>query len=127
MYVSNAAPAAMPLSPLIGGRVSVSEARSLGRTALTVLVDIALVVAVLLLVRLVVGFFGVTAVNPVGRWYLRLTAPLAVPVAGDWEVRTPYGGVFAVDAGILIIGALVVEWALARLRSRLYGPGGSGR
>jgi hypothetical protein len=83
---------------------------------LTALMDAALVLAVLLVIRLAIGFFGVTAVHPAGRWYLAITRPLAVPVVGDRAVRTPYGGVFGVDAGIVIFGLLLAEWALAVMR-----------
>jgi hypothetical protein len=91
-----------------------------GHLLLTALMDAALVLAVLLLIRLAIGFFGIMTVNPAGSWYLAVTRPLAVPVVGDWAVRTPYGGVFSVDAGIVILGLLVVEWALATMRRRRF-------
>ena len=96
-----------------------SDSQSRGYLLLTALMDAALVLAALLLIRLAVAFFGVTTVHPIGRWYLEVTRRLVVPVVGDWAVRTPYGGVFGVDAGIVILGLLVVEWALGLTRKRL--------
>ena len=93
-----------------------------GHLLLTALMDAALVLALLLLLRLAVGFFGVMTVHPAGHWYLAVTRPLAVPVVGGWAPRTPYGGVFSVDAGIVILGLLVVEWALATWRKRRFPP-----
>ncbi len=86
------------------------------RTVLTAVMDVLLVIAVLLLARLAIGFFSVTATSAFGAWYLRLTAPVALPVAGGWAVRTPYGGAFLVDTGIVILGLLVLEWLLSVVR-----------
>jgi hypothetical protein len=99
--------------------VARSDSQSRGYLLVTALMDAALVLAALVLIRLAVGFFGATTVHPMGHWYLEVTKHLVVPVVGDWAVRTPYGGVFSVDAGIVILGLLVAEWALALTRKRL--------
>ncbi len=95
------------------------------RTVLTAVIDILLVMAVLLLLRLVVGFFSAAATTALGTWYLRVTDPLAPHVAGGWSVRTPYGGVFSVDTGIVIIGLLMLEWLIALLRGRVSDDKGA--
>jgi hypothetical protein len=92
------------------------------RTALTALMDVALVLAVLLTGRLFIGFFSATSVTQFGSWYMHVTSRLTPPVAGNWLVRTPYGGLFSVDTGMVIIGLLVFEWALATSRRRLASP-----
>jgi hypothetical protein len=92
------------------------------KTALTALMDVALVLAVLLTGRLFVGFFSAVSVTQFGSWYLVVTSHLAPPLAGNWSVRTPYGGAFSVDTGIVIIGLLLIEWALATARRRLGDP-----
>jgi hypothetical protein len=61
----------------------------------------------------------VLTVNQAGAWYLELTSRLVPPVAGDWAVRSPYGGVFSVDTGMVIVFLLFMEWMLARARRRL--------
>jgi hypothetical protein len=88
-------------------------------SAITALMDVVLVLALLLLVRLLFGFFQVLAINQAGAWYLELTSRLVPPIAGDWAVRSPYGGVFSVDTGIVIVFLLLMEWVLARARKRL--------
>ena len=70
------------------------------------LMDVLLVLAVLVLVRLVVGFFGGVAASAPGAWYLTATRALVPPLAGAWSVRSPYGGVFSVDAGMVIVTLL---------------------
>ena len=89
---------------------------------LTALMDVVLVLAVLLLVRLVIGFFSAAAITPAGAWYLQITSRLVPPVVGDRSVITPYGGVFSVDTGIVIFGLLFIEWVLASARRRLTSP-----
>jgi hypothetical protein len=88
-------------------------------SAITALMDVVLVLAVLLLARLVVGFFQILMVNQAGAWYLELTSRLAPPIAGGWAVRSPYGGVFSVDTGMVIVVLVLIEWILARARKRL--------
>jgi len=80
--------------------------------------DVLLVLAVLVLLRLVVSFFGVLAVSGMGSWYLRLTGALVPPVAGVWVVRSPYGGVFSIDAAIVVAVLLLAEWLAAALSAR---------
>jgi hypothetical protein len=89
--------------------------------AITALMDVVLVLAILLLLRLVTGFFQTLSVSQTGTWYLAVTSHLVPPVAGDWAVRSPYGGVFSVDTGIVIVFLLFTEWALAKARKSLTG------
>jgi hypothetical protein len=87
--------------------------------SITALMDVVLVLAVLLLARLIIGFFQALAISQIGGWYLELTSRLVPPIAGGWAVRSPNSGVFSVDTGIVIVLLLIVEWLLARARRRL--------
>ena len=101
-------------------RPTQGEARSI-----RVVMDVLLVLAVLMFFRLVIGFFGVLAASPTGAWYLTITRGLVPSVAGGWVVRSPYGGVFSVDAAIVIVVLLAIEWLLAaRSASPANGPAG---
>jgi hypothetical protein len=88
--------------------------------------DIVLVLALLVFARLVVSFFGVLAVSTAGSWYLNATRAIVPPIIGAWSVRSPYGGVFSVDAGIVIVVLLVIEWLVAVASAR-PAPSGSRR
>ena len=91
------------------------------RRPLRILMDVLLVLAVLVLLRLVVGFFGTLAVSGAGAWYLAATRALVPPVAGAWSISSPYGGVFSVDAGIVIMVLLLAEWLFAAAAARPAG------
>jgi len=78
-----------------------------------VVMDVLLVLAVLIFMRLVLAFFGVLAASMTGAWYLTMTRALVPPIAGGWAVRSPYAGVFSVDAAIVVVVLLVAEWLLA--------------
>ena len=91
-------------------------------TVQRVLMDSALVLAVLVLMRMLVGYFGSTAVAPVGRWFLTVTSPLVPPLAGGHLVPTPYGGQFSVDATAVIVILLLIEWAFAVGFGRPHAP-----
>ena len=76
--------------------------------------DVLVVLAVLVLLRMTIGFFGGVAASGPGAWYLSVTRALVPPIAGAWSVRSPYGGVFSVDAGMVIVILLFAEWLLSR-------------
>jgi hypothetical protein len=85
---------------------------------LRALMDVLVVLAVLLLVRVIVAYFGALAATRAGSWYLATTRALAPPVLGAWSMTSPYGGVFTVGAGIVIVVLLTAEWILAAASSR---------
>ena len=90
-----------------------TRSEQLRRVVRRVLMDVALVLAVLVLMRMLVGYFGSTAVAPVGRVFLSVTSPLVPPVAGGHSMPTPYGGQFSLDATAFIVILLFVEWVFA--------------
>ena len=91
-------------------------ARATG-SAITFVMNALLVLAVLLLLRFVVEFFGALAASDAGRVLVALTDVLHVPL-GLTAPRTPYGGVFDSDAAVTILLLLFVEWLLSVVRAR---------
>ncbi len=87
------------------------------RTILTIAMDILVAIAIALTVRLVVEFFGQLASQAWGEAIIALTGPLTLPLGID-SIKTPYGGVFDVNAAISIVLYLVAEWVLSVVRSR---------
>lgn len=92
------------------------------RTVFTVLMDLLIVVAIALTVRMVVMFFGQLAAQGWGQALVALTDPVTLPF-GAWlgfgaRITTPYGGVFDAEAGLTVVALLVVEWVLSIIRSR---------
>jgi hypothetical protein len=85
---------------------------------LRAIMDVLVVLAALVCARLVIAFFGVLAASGIGSWYLTLTGALVPPIAGTWILRSPYGGVFSMDAAILVVLLLLAEWLVAMLGSR---------
>lgn len=85
------------------------------RTVITIVMDILVVWAVVLLAHLVVAFFGIFASTTWGAQLLKLTslAVLPVPVA---DISTPYRGVFDAAAAVTIGILLVGEWVLSVVR-----------
>lgn len=88
------------------------------RTLITVIMDILVVVAIVLTAALVIGFFGQLAVQAWGRSILALTKPLIIPF-GIAPIKTPYGGIFSVNAALTIVVLLGAEWLLSTIRSRV--------
>jgi hypothetical protein len=87
-------------------------------TILTVIMDLLVVVAVADTARLVVGFFGQLSSQGWAKSLMALTDVMIAP-AGFEAIKTPYGGVFEVNAAITILLVLVIEWVLSVVRSRV--------
>ena len=87
------------------------------RILITALMNVLIIVAVVLVARIVVDFFGVLAASRAGAALLDSTA-FMVPDLGIAAIRTPYGGVLDAEAAIMVVVLLVIEWVLAMLRSR---------
>jgi hypothetical protein len=79
--------------------------------------NILIVVAIALTVRLVVVFFGQLAAQGWGETVVALTNPVVIPFGVD-AIKTPYGGVFEVNAALTIVALLAIEWILSGVRSR---------
>ncbi len=93
------------------------NARRRAGLLVTAVMNVVFFVAVIVALRVIVDFFGVLASSSAGRTLLDLTAVL-VPDLGIDPVRTPYGGVFDIEAALVVVGLLVLEWVLAQVRSR---------
>jgi hypothetical protein len=87
------------------------------KSLLLVVMDILWVVAVALVVRIVVAFFGTLATSDLGMKYLELSRYLVIPFGVD-AISTPYAGYFDIDATITVGLLLLVEWGLSALRRR---------
>lgn len=85
------------------------------RQLLTLVMDVLVVVAVVLVLHVVVEFFGALAMQPWGRTVVAATGHLVVPLNVE-AIGTPYGGAFDVDAGLTVLLLLAVEWALGAAR-----------
>lgn len=87
------------------------------RTVLTIIMDILVVLAIAITLRLIVAFFGVLAEQGWGEAILAITKPIVMPL-GIRSISTPYGGVFDANAGVTVLLMLVAEWVLSLVRSR---------
>jgi len=94
----------------------VSDARPL-RTVFTVIMDVLVVVAVAVTVRIVVLFFGTLAAQGWAEAVVALTNPVIIPF-GIEAIKTPYGGVLDVNAALTVVAVLALEWLLSVFRSR---------
>ncbi len=87
------------------------------RTLITVIMDLLVVVAILLTVRLCVVFFGQLAAQGWGQTVIVLSNPLILPF-GVAAIKTPYSGTFEVTTALTIVAVLLVEWVLSGVRAR---------
>jgi len=87
------------------------------RTIVTLLMNVLIAIAIVLTARLVVEFFGQLAAQQWGKALVALSNPLLIPFGVD-GIKTPYGGVFDVNAAIMIVLVLGAEWLLSGIRSR---------
>lgn len=87
------------------------------RTIITVVMDLLVVVAIVLTARIVVEFFGQLAARDWAKTVVSLTDILVVPAGVD-PVKTPYGGIFDLNAAGSVLIVLAAEWLLSVLRSR---------
>lgn len=91
--------------------------RNPARMLFTVAMNVLVVLAIALTVRLVVLFFGQLAAQGWAEAVVALTDPITLPLGVD-PIKTPYGGVFDVAAAVTIVVLLGAEWLLSILRSR---------
>lgn len=87
------------------------------RTVFTIIMDVLVIVAIAETVRIVVSFFGQLASQGWGQAVIALTNPLTIPF-GVEAIKTPYGGVFDVNAALTVAVLLLAEWLLSVVRSR---------
>lgn len=85
------------------------------RSLLTVVMDLLFVVAIVMVLRIVVLFFGGLAAQTWGRSLVSATRVLVVPF-GIKPIVTPYGGVFDVNGALTVLVLLGIEWALGMAR-----------
>lgn len=85
------------------------------RTLLLVVMDVLVFIAIVLVLRVVVQFFGSLAVASWGKQVVHYTRFLVIPF-GVKAVTTPYGGSFDTAATVTVVVLLGVEWALGLAR-----------
>lgn len=88
-----------------------------GRGIITVVMDILVVLAVVEAARLVVSFFGQVASQGWAAAIIALTDPITLGL-GFAAIKTPYGGVFDVDAAATVVALVVLESVLSLVRSK---------
>jgi len=79
--------------------------------------NLLVVLAVAMTIRLVVLFFGQLSAQGWSEAIVALTDPITIP-AGLEGIKTPYGGVFDIEAAATVVLLLVGEWVLSVFRSR---------
>lgn len=79
--------------------------------------NILIVLAILVTARLIVEFFGQLSSQSWGESIIAITHPLVVAFGVD-GIKTPYGGVFDVNAAIMVLVFLAAEWLFSMIRSR---------
>lgn len=87
------------------------------RMIVTIAMDVLVVVAVALTIRLCVVFFGQLEQQGWGQLVIALTNPIVIPF-GVLAIKTPYGGFFEVNTALTVVVVLLVEWILSSVRSR---------
>lgn len=93
----------------------VKVVRSPARTFVTILMDLLVFVAVVVVAHMVIVFFGQIAAQSWAKSVVALTGKLVIPV-GASPIKTPYGGIFEVNAAATVLILLVVEWVLGLVR-----------
>jgi phosphotransferase system glucose/maltose/N-acetylglucosamine-specific IIC component len=79
--------------------------------------DVVIALAVAVTLRLGVRFFGQLAAQGWGKAIIAFTTPLVIPF-GVHAIKTPYGGVFDVNAALTVCVFLLAEWVLSGIRNR---------
>ena len=87
-----------------------------GKVIVTIIMDLLIVCAVAVTVRIGVRFSGQFAAQHWGKVFVAYTSMLVIPF-GFHAIKTPYGGVFDVTAALTILVVLVVEWILEGVRT----------
>lgn len=88
------------------------------RSLITVVMNVLVVVAVLLTVRVVARYFGALGASEWGSIVTRLGGVFTLPF-GVQDLHSSYSGVFDVSAVLTILTLLVAEWILSIVRERL--------
>lgn len=87
------------------------------RTLFTFIMDALVLGAILEVGRIVVLFFGQLHATEWGAKIVEFTALITFPLGVD-SLKTPYGGVFDMNAALTVVGFLVLEWLLSLGRGR---------
>lgn len=87
------------------------------RIVLTIVMNLTLAAAVATTLRLGVRFWGHLAAQGWGKAIIALTDPVVIPF-GLRGIKTPYGGVFDVNAAIMVGLLIIIEWVLSGMRDR---------
>lgn len=87
------------------------------RTAVTIIMDALILIALLLAARLIIVFFGQLASQDWGKAIVQLAGYVTIPLGLD-SYHNQYGGSFDVNAGISMLIVLLAEWMLSAVRNR---------
>lgn len=87
------------------------------RNILGIAVNLLIAWAIAMTLRLGIEFFGQLASQGWGKAVVAFTGQLLIPF-GVHAVKTPYGGVFDINAALMVAVLLVAEWVLSGVRDR---------
>ena len=93
------------------------ESHSALRTTLTIVMNVLIAVAIVLTAGLVAQFFGGLASTSLGKMVIAVAEPLTIPFEIE-SIKTPYGGVFDVDAALTVALLIFADWVLSIMRGR---------
>ena len=88
------------------------------RSLITIVMNVLIVVAVLLTLRVVGRYFGALGASEWGRIVVSAGGALALPF-GVKDIHSAYSGVFDANAALTIMAVLVAEWVLSIVRDRV--------
>jgi len=88
------------------------------RTLITICMNVLVIIAVVLTARIVVRYFGVLSSPAPGEALVAASSVFVLPL-GLTDVRSLYGGVFDINASVMVMVVLLVEWLLSALRARV--------
>jgi hypothetical protein len=87
------------------------------RSLLTVIIDVVIIAAVALAIRLAVLFSGQISSQGWAQAYDAVTRHFVIPF-GAHSITTPYHGVFDVNCAFSVLALIAVEWGLSLVRDR---------
>ena len=88
------------------------------RSLVTLAMNVLIVVAVLVTVRVVARYFGALGASEWGSIAVRLGGAFTLPF-GVKDLHSSYSGIFDVNGVLTILILLVAEWILSIVRERL--------
>jgi len=87
-------------------------------SALTVIINLLIILAGVMVIVTTVRFFGALSAHPAGQIIVELGSIITIPF-GINLIKTPFGGVFDANTALTAGSLLLAEWVVSGLRNRL--------